>query len=221
MPVQGRGRRRPEPARPDDSRRRSDGITRRGSSPSTNCPISSGRGSASAGPATARRSSSSSRPWRSGPGRSTSRPPGLVRKPVEIFLDIEGIPDEQFHYLIGSWCRGETRTFPFVLGRHEGGRAAGLGEPAIPAGRRPRGAHRPLRELRVEGHRPDRPTVRHGCRDVPWRMVNLNEEVFGRVYFPVRSNGLKDIGASWRDLDRAGGVRTPEPRLAASLGGGR
>jgi transposase len=26
-------------------------------------------------------------------------------------------------------------------------------------------------------------------------MVNLNEEIFGRVYFPVRSNGLKAIGA--------------------------
>src|SRR5262249_58736599 len=37
-------------------------------------------------------------------------PPGVVRKPVEIFLDIEGIPDEQFHYLIGVLVRrGEDR----------------------------------------------------------------------------------------------------------------
>ena len=40
------------------------------------------------------------------------------------------------------------------------------------------------------------------------RMVNLNEEVFGRVYFPVRSNGLKDIGAflgaSWAEPDASG-----------------
>ena len=51
------------------------------------------------------------------------------------------------------------------------------------------------------------------------RMVNLNEEVFGRVYFPVRSNGLKDIGAVLgADLDRGGGVRAPEPRLAAFAG---
>jgi predicted RecB family nuclease len=32
-------------------------------------------------------------------------PPGIVRKPVEIFLDIEGIPDEQFQYLIGVLVR--------------------------------------------------------------------------------------------------------------------
>jgi len=39
-------------------------------------------------------------------------------------------------------------------------------------------------------------------------MVNLNQEVFGRVYFPVRSNGLKDIGAfvgaSWDEVDASG-----------------
>ena len=40
------------------------------------------------------------------------------------------------------------------------------------------------------------------------RMVNLNEEVFGRLYFPVRSNGLKDIGAflgaSWAEPGASG-----------------
>jgi hypothetical protein len=39
-------------------------------------------------------------------------------------------------------------------------------------------------------------------------MINLNEEVFGRVYFPVRSNGLKAIGgflgAVWAEPDASG-----------------
>ena len=72
----------------------------------------------------------------------------------------------------------------------------------------PRCAHHPLWELRAEGHSPDGPAIRHGRRTYLRRMVNLNEEVFGRVYFPVRSNGLKDIGAflgaSWVEPGASG-----------------
>ena len=36
-------------------------------------------------------------------------PPAVVRKPVELFLDIEGIPDEQFNYLFGIRVRRGDR----------------------------------------------------------------------------------------------------------------
>jgi predicted RecB family nuclease len=136
-------------------------------------------------------------------------PPGVVRKPVEIFLDIEGIPDEQFHYLLGVLVRrGDERQ------AHSFWADSRADEPRIWG---------ELRTLLDADH--DAPIIHYGSyeprafarmgqrcgTDVETylrRMVNLNEEVFGRVYFPVRSNGLKDIGAflgaSWSAPDASG-----------------
>src|SRR5437870_10913007 len=40
------------------------------------------------------------------------------------------------------------------------------------------------------------------------RLVNVNRYIYGKVYFPVRSNGLKDIGtfigAKWTSVDASG-----------------
>jgi hypothetical protein len=133
----------------------------------------------------------------------------VVRKPVEIFLDIEGIPDEQFHYLIGVLVRrGDERQ------AHSFWADSGADEPRI------------WGELRtLLDADPEAPIIHYGsyepraiARMGQWcgtdvekylqRMVNLSKEVFGRVYFPVRSNGLKDIGvflgASWDEPEASG-----------------
>ena len=136
-------------------------------------------------------------------------PPGVVRKPVEFFLDIEGIPDEQFHYLVGILVRrGDERTAHSFWADAREDESRIWGE---------------LRTLLDSD--PDAPIIHYGSyepraiarmgqrygTDVETylrRMVNLNEEVFGRVYFPVRSNGLKDIGgflgASWAEPGASG-----------------
>ena len=148
-------------------------------------------------------------------------PPGVVRKPVEFFLDIEGIPDEQFHYLIGVLVRrGDERTV------HSFWADSMEDEPRIWGELRALLDADPDAPIIHYGSYEPRAIARMGQRygtDVETylrRMVNLNEEVFGRVYFPVRSNGLKDIGAflgaSWAEPDASG---PPEPRLAAPLGG--
>jgi predicted RecB family nuclease len=136
-------------------------------------------------------------------------PPSVVRKPVEIFLDIEGIPDEQFHYLIGALVRrgDERQAHSFWADSREDER-------------------RIWEELRsLLDATPEAPIVHYGSYEPRAiarmgqrcgsevetylrRMVNLNEEVFSRVYFPVRSNGLKDIGAflgaTWSVPDASG-----------------
>jgi predicted RecB family nuclease len=136
-------------------------------------------------------------------------PPGVVRKPVEIFLDIEGIPDEQFHYLIGVLVRrgDEHRAHSFWADSRADepriwGELRGLldAEPGAPI-------------IHYGSYEP-RAIARMGQRcgtDVETylrRMVNLNEEVFGRVYFPVRSNSLKEIGtflrATWAEPGASG-----------------
>jgi len=136
-------------------------------------------------------------------------PPDVVRKPVEFFLDIEGIPDEQFHYLIGVVVRrGDDRQ------AHSFWADTRADEPRI------WGELRSLLDADPEvpivhyGSYEPRAIARMGRRcgtDVETylrRMVNLSEEVFGRVYFPVRSNGLKDIGAflgaSWDEPEASG-----------------
>jgi predicted RecB family nuclease len=136
-------------------------------------------------------------------------PPGVVRKPVELFLDIEGIPDEQLHYLFGVLVR-----------RGDGGTVHSLWADSLSDELRVWGELRALLDAD-----PDAPIIHYGSyeprafarmgqrygTDVAAylrRMVNLNEEVFARVYFPVRSNGLKDIGAflgaNWSAPDASG-----------------
>lgn len=49
--------------------------------------------------------------------------PELPRHRVELFLDIEGIPDQNFHYLIGLLvCEGGEQLLLSLLGKHHRGR---------------------------------------------------------------------------------------------------
>lgn len=136
-------------------------------------------------------------------------PPSIVRKPVEIFLDIEGIPDEKFHYLIGAVVRrgDERQAHAFwAESREDEPRIWGELQSLLDAA--------PEAPIIHYGSYEPRAIARMGqqCGTIVEtylrRMVNLNEEVFGRVYFPVRSNRLKDIGAflgaSWDEPEASG-----------------
>jgi predicted RecB family nuclease len=136
-------------------------------------------------------------------------PPGVVRKPVEIFLDIEGIPDEQFHYLIGvlvrrgdeclahSFWADSKEDEPRIWDELRTLLDAYPGAPSIHYG-----SYEPRAIARM-GQRCDT-----NVEAYIGRMINLNEAVFGRIYFPVRSNSLKAIGgflgAVWAEPDASG-----------------
>jgi predicted RecB family nuclease len=136
-------------------------------------------------------------------------PPELTRSRPELFLDVEGDPDDDFSYLVGlmvldgdvaSYCSfwadsagdekdawlgafGKIRQFP--------------GSPVYHYGSYDRKAA-------------ERAGQRHelSCDDILARMVNITSHIYGRVYFPVRSNSLKDIGrcvgAAWSAQDASG-----------------
>jgi predicted RecB family nuclease len=136
-------------------------------------------------------------------------PPGVVRKPVEIFLDLEGIPDEQFHYLIGVLVRrGDERQ------AHSFWADSKADEPWIWGELRTLLDAAPEAPIIHYGSYESRAIARMGQRygtaveTYLGRMVNLNKEVFGRVYFPVRSNSLKAIGgflgAVWAEPNASG-----------------
>ncbi len=136
-------------------------------------------------------------------------PPAIVRKPVELFLDIEGIPDERFQYLFGLLVRrgdGETMHSLWADTLEDEPRVWGELRALLDAD--------PDAPIIHYGSYEPRAFARMGQRygtDVAMylrRLVNLNEDIFGRVYFPVRSNGLKEIvaflGASWSAPDASG-----------------
>ena len=122
-------------------------------------------------------------------------PPTLVRHEPEIFLDFEGIPDRDIHYLLGVLVRqrgevtyhafwadtdaDETRIWRELLTIL----AAYPGAPLYHYGQYEARAIRTLAK-RYESV----------ADTLLGRLVNLNAYVYGKVYFPVRSNRLKDIG---------------------------
>jgi hypothetical protein len=135
--------------------------------------------------------------------------PTLLKQPTELFLDIEGIPDQGFDYLIGLvvqndddmsshsfWAdsiEDEITIFEACLQK-----AAEYGDAPI--------YHYGSYEPRAF----QRASKKHGidCEAFISRLVNVNSFVFGKVYFPARSNRLKDLGpclgASWSAPNASG-----------------
>lgn len=121
--------------------------------------------------------------------------PDLTRQPTELFLDIEGIPDQQAYYLIGLLVREGQRTYQhfFWADTHRDEQACW---------------HRFLTIVEAFA---DAPIYHYGSYDATAvermasryqsdaeplmrRLVNLSTYVYGKVYYPTRSNSLKDIG---------------------------
>jgi len=138
--------------------------------------------------------------------------PTLLRREVELFLDIEGIPDQNFHYLIGLLINEQgNRTYHFFW--------ANTSEDE----------HRIWAEAleKMSGY-PEAPIYHYGsyepraidglaqkyhtdCEALRNRLVNLNASIYGKVYFPTRSNNLKElgklVGASWT-VPKASGLQS-------------
>ena len=122
--------------------------------------------------------------------------PTLSRQPVELFVDMEGVPDKGLYYLIGLLvCQGDTtKHYAFWADTDQDERH--MWQEFID---------------KIEQY-PDAPIYHYGsyepraiatlakryttdAENVTKRLVNVNRYIYGKVYFPVRSNRLKDIGA--------------------------
>jgi predicted RecB family nuclease len=129
-------------------------------------------------------------------------PPSVPEQPTEIFLDMEGVPDHGSHYLLGLLvCTGghvESHSLWADSLEEEGGIFRAM--------------------LRIAEAHPDAPIYHYGSFEprgldriakrigfvwetVRTRLVNVNSLLFGKVYFPARSNTLKAlgklVGATW------------------------
>ena len=133
----------------------------------------------------------------------------LPRKTVELFLDIEGIPDQNFYYLIGlTICEGdnklhcsfwandindEEKIWKQLLDKID----QYCESPIYHYGNY---EFRAIKEL----GRKYSPNRQH----LEKMLFNLNSYIYGKIYFPVFSNSLKKIGnfidASWESSKASG-----------------
>jgi predicted RecB family nuclease len=135
--------------------------------------------------------------------------PKMLRSPVELFLDIEGVPDRKFHYLIGVLVvdRQDSRQHSFWADGPEDEEdiwrslvAIARQHPDAPIYHYGSYETKAIAELEA----------RHGkeTTHLNGRLVNMSKHIFGNIYFPVRSNTLKDIGrfigARWRSEGATG-----------------
>jgi predicted RecB family nuclease len=134
--------------------------------------------------------------------------PELPRGPVELVVDLEGVPDRDAYYLAGLLvCRDGEAEYQSCWADDTVGEAAMWSA---------------LVE-RLEAF-PDAPVYHYGSYEkkafttlakrygrgsgLARRLVNVASSVYGKVYFPVRSNGLKQLGrflgATWTDPQVSG-----------------
>jgi predicted RecB family nuclease len=135
--------------------------------------------------------------------------PEIEKTDTALFVDIEGVPDRKFSYLIGLLItdRGSAAQHSFWADSAKDEKSIWQ------------------RFVQKVGEYPNAPIYHYGSYEarviesfikrfgpnsssIGKRLDNLNAQVYGRVYFPVRSNSLKVIGkflgASWTEPDASG-----------------
>jgi predicted RecB family nuclease len=116
----------------------------------------------------------------------------LSRQNVELFIDIEGIPDRHHYYLFGLLVcdEGKSTYYPFWADAKSGEAQAWQifidnvnRHPDAPI------YHYGNYELRAINLL----SKRHGgdIYNIKNQLVNINSQIYSNVYFPVNSNGLR------------------------------
>jgi len=135
--------------------------------------------------------------------------PSLGKHSIELFLDIEGVPDENLDYLIGLDVRESGQVTEYSFWADAASDEVAVFKNCLDViAKYPDapifhyGSYEPRAFARI--------ATKHGikCNWLTKRLVNVNTAIFGKVYFPTRSNRLKDlgaaIGAKWTVPDATG-----------------
>lgn len=135
--------------------------------------------------------------------------PEIQRSDIEIFLDIEGVPDQQFFYLIGVLIIDHQ-----AITHHSFWADTKQEEESIwhmfveKANEYPDAVIYHYGNYEVRAIKFLAKRFGSELTGITKRLVNLNSQVYGRVYFPVRSNSLKILGrclgASWAEPGSSG-----------------
>jgi len=135
--------------------------------------------------------------------------PTVSRNNPSLFLDIEGIPDQDFYYLFGLLVvDGNNKTYYAHWADDKTEEMAAWNDLLKTINRFPDVAiyHYGNYEVRAVDHLQKRHAV--DSPSIKDRLVNANSFVFGRVYFPVLSNSQKDLGRylgmAWTEPEASG-----------------
>ncbi len=135
--------------------------------------------------------------------------PKISKNEVELFLDIEGIPDQDFYYLIGLLVsNGKEKLHYFFWANSKKDEKKILDNfieevnkyPDAPIYHYGRYDLRAINQLKKR-YRKDSDTIEK-------RLINVTSFIYGKIYFPVKSNNLKELGkylgAAWTDPNASG-----------------
>ena len=135
--------------------------------------------------------------------------PTLSRQPVELFVDMEGVPDKGLYYLIGLLVgQGDTTEYDAFWANtdHDEGHMWHQFLDTVTQYH-----EAPLYHYGSYEPRALETLARRYPSDVASlrkRLVNVNSYIYGKVYFPLYSNRLKEIGAflgaRWTSPDASG-----------------
>lgn len=136
-------------------------------------------------------------------------PPELPRNKIELFLDIEGIPDQKLYYLIGLLICENNNNIRYTFWANS-----------------IQDEEKIWSEFLEKADRyPEAPIYHYGsyeskaidilarryetnCDAVKERLININSFIYSKVYFPLRSNSLKEVGkflgAHWTSPNASG-----------------
>ena len=135
--------------------------------------------------------------------------PNLLRQETEIYLDIEGLPDQNLYYLIGLLVCQENMAEYHSLWADDVTDEEEIWQEF----------------LAIVAQYPDAPIYHYGSYEVRaikvldkrfkteqeellFRLNNVNKQIYGKVYFPVYSNKLKEVakflGADWTAPNASG-----------------
>jgi len=135
--------------------------------------------------------------------------PSIPQHSTELYLDMEGVPDHGSHYLIGLVIRSEGQTESHSLWADSKEHEKRILKDFVALATRHSdapiyhyGSYEPkalVRMAKATGVDVDA---------IIGRLVNVNTFIFGKVYFPARSNTLKELGrffgATWSSPDASG-----------------
>jgi RNase H-like protein len=135
--------------------------------------------------------------------------PDVPQHPIELFVDMEGVPDRERYYLIGvSVCQGDTTEHHAFWADTDYDEQSMWQQfvdmvtqyPEAPLYHYGSYEPRAITALAKRYH--------SDAQSLLKRLVNVNGYIYGKVYFPVRSNSLKDIGhfigAKWTSPQASG-----------------
>ncbi|MFV8328462.1 IS66 family transposase [Flavobacterium sp. ZS1P14] len=121
--------------------------------------------------------------------------PFLNRNKIEIFLDIESIPEENFFYLFGVLIseNDEQRYYSFWSNTFEDEKTSWLDLVKLIL-RYPDSAIYHYGSFEPTAFEVLSKRYNVSIDSLKKRFVNLNTFIFGKIYFPVYSNSLKELG---------------------------